>query len=110
MVLKFFEFLIIFTIFEKTWFCLKIENGGERTKYTTNNSKTYNCLNPKTMQQINFAEIINRSEDVNDNSTMFFVIEQAKETTLDLSQKVGKYCNFIFFCYDINEKWLNITL
>ena len=56
------------------------------------------------MQQINFARIIYRSEDVNDNSTMFFVTEQAKETTLDLSQEVGKYCNFILFSYDINKK------
>ena len=59
---------------------------------------------PKTIQQINFAGILNQGEDVNDNSTMFFIIEEAKKITLDLSQDVGKYCNFIFFCYDINIK------
>ena len=82
----------------------KIENGAYKTKDTTNNSKTYTYTDPKTIQQINFAGILNQGEDVNDNSTMFFIIEEAKKITLDLSQDVGKYCNFIFFCYDINIK------
>ena len=35
---------------------------------------------PKSIQQNNFIENLNRGEDANDNTTMFF-IEEAKETT-----------------------------
>ena len=36
---------------------------------------------PKSIQQNNFTENLNRGEDANDNTTMFFFIEEAKETT-----------------------------
>ena len=41
---------------------------------------------PKAMQQINFAGSLNQGEDVNDNTTMLFIIEEVKETILDISQ------------------------
>ena len=38
---------------------------------------------PKAIQQINFTGNLNRSEDANDNRTMFFIIEKPKETISD---------------------------
>ena len=38
--------------------------------------------NPRAIQQINFMANLDRS----DNTTMFFIIEEAKETVLDFSQ------------------------
>ena len=37
---------------------------------------------PRTIQQINFSENLNRNGDM----TMFFIIEEAKETVLNFSQ------------------------
>ena len=39
----------------------------------------------KSIQQINFRGNLNRGEDVNDNKTMFLIIEEAKETIVDFS-------------------------
>ena len=41
---------------------------------------------PKAIQKINFTGNLDRAE----NTTMFFIIEEAKETTLDLSQGTVK--------------------
>ena len=41
----------------------------------------------KAIQQINFTGNLNRGKDVNDNTTMFFIIEEGKETILDFSQR-----------------------
>ena len=41
---------------------------------------------PKAIQQIKFTGNLNRDEDVNYNTTIFFAIEEAKEATLDFSQ------------------------
>ena len=41
---------------------------------------------PKAMQQINFTGNLDRAE----GATMFFVIEQARETVLDFSKGAGK--------------------
>ena len=38
---------------------------------------------PRAIQQINFTENLDRTE----NTTMFFIIEEAKETVLDFSQR-----------------------
>ena len=46
--------------------------------------------NPKAIQQIKFTGNLNRDEDVNYNTTIFFAIEEAKETTLDFSQGTVK--------------------
>ena len=43
-------------------------------------------VDPKTIQQINFTGNIDR----NRNTTVFFVIEEAKETFLDFSQETVK--------------------
>ena len=43
-------------------------------------------VDPKTIQQINFTENI----DGNRNTTVFFIIEEAKETFLDFSQGTVK--------------------
>ena len=37
---------------------------------------------PKPIQQINFTRNLNRGEDLNDNTTTFFIIEEPKETVL----------------------------
>ena len=47
----------------------------------------------KAMQQINFTGF--QAEDVNDN-TMFFIIEEAKETILDFSHGTVKLLQFHF--------------
>ena len=41
---------------------------------------------PKAIQQINFTGYLNRKE----GATMFFIIEEAKETVLDFSQGTVK--------------------
>ena len=41
---------------------------------------------PKAVQKINFTGNLDRAE----NTAMFFIIEEAKETTLDLSQGTVK--------------------
>ena len=41
---------------------------------------------PRTIQQINFTANLDRTE----NTTMFFIIEQVKETDLDFSQGTVK--------------------
>ena len=43
---------------------------------------------PKAMQQINFTGNLAPEENV--NSKMFFIIEEAKETILDFSQRTAK--------------------
>ena len=43
---------------------------------------------PKAIQQINFTG--NLARDLNANTTIFFIIEEAKETILDFSQGVVK--------------------
>ena len=43
-------------------------------------------LDPKAMQQINFTENLNRAE----GATMFFIIEEAKETVLDFPERTVK--------------------
>ena len=42
------------------------------------------------MQQINFTEDLSRGEDVNYNTTIFFIIEEIKEAILDFSQRTVK--------------------
>ena len=41
---------------------------------------------PRAIQQINFSENLNRNGDM----TMFFIIEEAKETVLNFSQGTVK--------------------
>ena len=40
----------------------------------------------KAKQQINFAGNLNRNENIYNNTIMFFIAEEAKETILDFSQ------------------------
>ena len=44
------------------------------------------------MQQINFTANLNRAGD----PTMFFIIEEAKETILDFSQEIARVLEFSF--------------
>ena len=46
---------------------------------------------PRAIQQINFIANLDRAE----NTTMFFIIEEAKETVLDFSQGTVKVVNAI---------------
>ena len=48
---------------------------------------------PKAIQQINFTGNLDRAE----GSTMFFIIEEAKETVLDFSKVTDKVLWFISF-------------
>ena len=67
--------------------------------YTTNYFKDYYKMkavdlnklqeldaDPKAIQQINFTINLNRTNNVNENATVFFIIEEAKETVLDFLQ------------------------
>ena len=45
---------------------------------------------PKAMRQINFTGNLNRGEDANDNTILFFIIEELKETVSDFSQGTVK--------------------
>ena len=47
-------------------------------------------VHPKAIWQINFTGNLNRGEDVNDNTTIFFIIEEAKKSILDFSQGIVK--------------------
>ena len=47
---------------------------------------------PKAIQQINFTANLDRAG----NTTMFFIIEEAKETVLDFSQETLKVCKYNF--------------
>ena len=47
-------------------------------------------VDPKAIQKINFTGNLYRGEDLNDNTTMFFITEEAKETTLGFSQGTVK--------------------
>ena len=58
--------------------------------------------NPKAIQQINFTPNLNGKR----NTTMFFIIEEAKETILDFSKttvKVWWICSTILFCSNITS-------
>ena len=45
---------------------------------------------PKAIQQINLAINLNRTNNVNENAKVFFIIEEAKETVLDFLQGTVK--------------------
>ena len=59
-------------------------------------------FDPKAIQQINFMG--NRENQ----STIFFIIEEAKEAVLDFSQGTVKSILVFILCFNI--KWLNITI
>ena len=78
---------------------------GQEDDYTTgylleyNYFKNYNKMiaidlskpqaldaDPKAMKQINFAGNLNQGVSANDNTTTFFIAEEAKEAILDFSQ------------------------
>ena len=42
------------------------------------------------IQQIYFTGNLNQGQDVNDDTLVFFIIEEVKETILDFSQGTGK--------------------
>ena len=55
---------------------------------------------PKATQQINFTENLNQSEDVNNNNTrMFFIIEDAKESFRFFTKNCKRIV--ILFCFNI---------
>ena len=47
-------------------------------------------VDPKAIQKINFTGNIYRGEDLNDNTTMFFITKEAKETILGFPQGTVK--------------------
>ena len=46
---------------------------------------------PRAIQKINFTVNIDSPE----NTTMFFIIEEVKESVLDFSQGTRKHCQYI---------------
>ena len=61
---------------------------------------------PKAIQQINFTGNLDRAE----GSTMFCIIEEAKETVLDFSKwTVQVLWFYVRFNIILISKWLNIT-
>ena len=45
---------------------------------------------PKAIQQINVTGNLNRGQNVDDNTIIFFITEEAKETILDFPQGAEK--------------------
>ena len=60
---------------------------------------------PKATQKINFT----RNQDRAGNTTMFLITDEAKETKLDFSDGTVNVLK-IYVAYNINIKWLKITL
>ena len=56
---------------------------------------------PKKIKHINFTG------NLENQSTIYLFIEEAKKTASDFSQQTAKVFKF-YFCFNI--KWLNITL
>ena len=54
---------------------------------------------PRAVQQINFTVNLDRAG----NTTMFFIIEEAKETVLDFSQETVKV---FWMCYRMQFHWI----
>ena len=54
-------------------------------------------VDSKATQQINFSGNLNRAG----NKTMFFIIEETKETILDFSQELQEYYKLILLWYNI---------
>ena len=63
-------------------------------------------VDPKPIHKINFTG----NQDRREKTAMYFTIEEAKETTKDFSDGAIKYSQFILLQYNINIKWLNLTL
>ena len=51
---------------------------------------------PKPIQQINFTGNLNQGRNINDNTTMFLIIEETKETVLGFSQGTVKVLPIYF--------------
>ena len=51
---------------------------------------------PKNIQQIDFTGNLNRGQNVNDNTIMFFINEKGKETILDFSKGTAKVLGIYF--------------
>ena len=49
----------------------------------------------KAIEQINFTGYLNWHENVNDNTIIFFIIEEVKENIFD--KELWKCCNFTLF-------------
>ena len=60
---------------------------------------------PKATQKINFTRNLDRAG----NTTMFLITDEAKETKLDFSDGTVNVLK-IYVAYNINIKWLKITL
>ena len=60
---------------------------------------------PKATQKINFTRNLDRAG----NTTMFLITDEAKETKLDFSDGTVNVLK-IYVDYNINIKWLKITL
>ena len=73
---------------EKTkTYCVICSFGNKYYKMITNiwvNNKHLTLIQ-KAIQQINFTENLNRGQNLNENTTMLFIIEEAKATILDFS-------------------------
>ena len=61
---------------------------------------------PKPIHKINFTGNLDRRGQ----TAMHFTIEEAKETTKDFSDGAIKNSGFILLQYNVNIKWLNLTL
>ena len=60
---------------------------------------------PKATQKINFTRNLDRAG----NTAMFLITDEAKETKLDFSDGTVNVLK-IYVAYNINIKWLKITL
>ena len=79
---------------------------GQEDDYTAGCLLDYNYFNKEqaldadteSMQQINFTGNLirknNDGQDINDNTTMFFIMKELEETIVDFSYK---FCDFFYF-------------
>ena len=80
--------LLDYPYFKKHYNLIPVELKKQQTLYA----------DPKAIQKINFTENLNRPE----NTKMFFINEEAKETLLDFSQgpmRVLWMCSTVLFCF-----------
>ena len=61
-------------------------------------------VDPKAIPQISFTGNLNQGENVNDNTVIFFIIEDTKETILDSSQEAVRVSQFHFVYNNIKIK------
>ena len=89
-------FLLDYFYFKENYMMIAINLSNQQTL----------DADPRAVQQINFTENLDRAG----NTTMFFIIEEAKETVLDFSQGTVSFVNVILLNAKCNLILINIKM